>query len=169
MLPLEDPHWKSFTAGYGIEYDASVPLRQLEQAKTSAERKPIFKELWGELHHQGDVGVASYLAVPHLIRIAREQKIADWNILALVAVIEIARHQENPPLPKEYEKDYLQSLSGVIEIVNLNHSNPWDRSYTSSALAAIAASKGQLDMAKVILELEDEELTDKFDAFLENY
>jgi hypothetical protein len=32
MLPLDDERWRSLVGGYRIPYDASVPLRALEQA-----------------------------------------------------------------------------------------------------------------------------------------
>src|SRR5687768_15642034 len=72
MLPLDDKRWSSLDGGYRVPFDASVPLRQLEHAENL---QPIWDELWNELHHQGHVGVASYAAVPHLVRIARARNL----------------------------------------------------------------------------------------------
>jgi hypothetical protein len=38
-------------------------LLSLEQASAPGEIDGIFSELWNELHHLGDVGLASYFAV----------------------------------------------------------------------------------------------------------
>jgi 2-hydroxychromene-2-carboxylate isomerase len=127
------------------------------------------QELWDELHHQGDVDIASYMALPHLIRIAKERQIKIYHIPALVAVIEVQRHSENPPMPKEFEQDYEKEIKEIIEVIKLNQDQKWDRVYATSASAAIAAVNGQIDVARVIIELEDEELSKKFDKFLENY
>jgi hypothetical protein len=76
MLPLNDERWRSLDGGYRIPYDASVALRALEHA---GDLQPVWDELWNELHHQGDVGIASYAAVPPLVRIAGARNLADWK------------------------------------------------------------------------------------------
>ncbi len=167
MIPLNDNRWKEFEGGYRVLYDASVPLKRLEQATSNEEVNAVFSELWEELHHQGDVGLASYFSVPHLIRIAKEKKLYNWNVFGLVAVIEIERHKNNPKLPVEYEDSYLHSiqkeLSGFIkEVIN----NNWDVTMTSAILSALAVSKGHIELATAILKMEDESLLKEF---LENY
>ncbi|MDB5223458.1 MAG: hypothetical protein JWN83_2125 [Chitinophagaceae bacterium] len=42
MIDLTDKKWKEFEGGYKIPYDASVPLKKLEQASTHAIRR-MFK------------------------------------------------------------------------------------------------------------------------------
>ena len=57
-------------------------------------------ERWQNLEGQGDVGVASYAAVPHLVRLYRQRGAVDWNTYAIVAVIELARDTgKNPEVP----------------------------------------------------------------------
>jgi hypothetical protein len=51
----------------------------------------IFEELWNELHHQNDVGEASYAAVPYLLEFARKSEKLDWNVFALISTIELSR------------------------------------------------------------------------------
>ena len=64
------------------------------------EGKDVWDELWDELNHQGEVGVASYAAVPELVRIAGGATCRDWNIYGLVATIEVERHRKgNPSVP----------------------------------------------------------------------
>jgi len=167
MIQLDDKRWKEFDGGYRIPYDASVPLIRLEQATTPKEIDAIFSELWNELHHQGDVGLASYFSLPHLIRIAKEKELFNFNVFGLVATIEIERHRDNPPLPKEFETEYLQSLrDGIPELVKIGLAKTWDLTLASTVLSALAVSKGHLTMADAISKMEDEKLTNEF---LENY
>ncbi|RDC63714.1 hypothetical protein [Adhaeribacter pallidiroseus] len=168
MLDLNDEKWKDLEGGYKIPYDASVPLLRLEQSSNAQEQENILDELFEELYHQGDVGVASYLSVSHLVRIGIHKKIGTWRVLGLISTIEIARHSDkNPELPSEYKKEYFEWLSKVDDLAKVNAN--WDRTYTSCALSAIAASKRQIDLAEVILELEDTDLAERFSEFLENY
>src|SRR6185312_7369467 len=74
----------------------------------------MWPELWNELHHEGDVGTASYASVPHLLRIYRTRRAIDWNIYAMVATIELARDQrQNTELPKLLEKGYFRAFYPV--------------------------------------------------------
>src|SRR5678809_694906 len=97
MLALTDKRWQRLHGGYRIPFDASVPLAQLEAGK------PVWDQLWEELHHQGDVGEASYAAVPHLVRITQGITVRDWNVYALVALIEICLLYTSPS-PRDRQK-----------------------------------------------------------------
>ena len=92
MIPLDDPRWAQFKGGYRAKYDASVPLKKLELTTDKEIYQVILEELFQELYHQGDVGMASYMAVPHLIRIEKEKQLGGWKILGLIASIEVGRH-----------------------------------------------------------------------------
>src|SRR5688500_170347 len=94
-MTLNDKLWKELQGGYKTDYDASVPLRQLEETKDEKGIKKVYDELWNELHHQGDVGLASYLALPQLVRIGKSRGLFDWNLLGLCTVIELQRHCGN--------------------------------------------------------------------------
>jgi hypothetical protein len=61
MLSLEDRKWQEFHGGYRVSYDASVALRSIQDGID------VWDELWEELHHQGDVDIASYASVPQLV------------------------------------------------------------------------------------------------------
>jgi len=163
MISLDDNKWKTFDGGYRIPYDASIPLKRLKQASTINEINSIFSELWNELHHQGDVGLASYYSVPYLIQIAKEKELYNFNVFGLISTIEIQRHQNNPPLPKEIEKDYLKALhEDLPELIKMVLEMDWDINLSSSVLSALAVSKGHISMANVICKMDDEEMIDEF-------
>ena len=167
MIELNDKRWQEFEGGYRIPYDASIALKKLEQASTTEEADAVFNELWEELHHQGNVALASYFSVPHIIRIAKEKKLFNFNVFGLVATIEIERHRDNPELPKEFEAAYLHSLQVELpELIKLCLADKWDITLASTILSALAVSKGHIGMADAISKMEDENLVKEF---LENF
>lgn len=169
MLELNDKRWETFKGGYKVPYNASIQLKVLEKTEDPARVKQILEEFWQELHHQGDVDVASYMALPHLIRIAKEKQLRNADIPAIVAVIEVQRHSNNPPLPKEFQAEYEQEIKGIIDVIKLNQGKKWNFDYATSATAAIAAVNGQFDLAKVLIDLEDDDLVNKFEKFMVHY
>jgi hypothetical protein len=163
MIDLNDKRWQEFEGGYRIPYDASIALKKLEGAITEQEVDSVLGELIEELHHQGDVGLASYFSVPHIIRIAKEKKLFSFNVFGLVATIEIERHKDNPKLPEEFEVAYLHSLQAELpELIKLCLADKWDITLASTILSALAVSKGHIDMAEAISKMEDEDLIKEF-------
>lgn len=155
MFDLNNSIWKTFKSAYRINYNASIKLKELEKAEDEKVIEEIFQELWEELHHQGDVDLASYFSLPHLIRIGIENSFNTYHIPALVAVIEIQRHGNNPKIPEEFKEDYKNEIKNITELMKRNQSEKWDENYATSALSAMAAVNGQIDLAKMILELDE--------------
>jgi hypothetical protein len=166
-LDLDSPIWQKLEGGYkGTKHDASTALKKLVHADTLQDVGIIYKELWNELHHQGDVGLASYYAVPHLVRIAKEKQLVDYNVLGLVSVIEIQRHKTNPALPPALRPDYNNAIKNLGELATLAMNKDWELDLASAALTAIALAKGQVKLGNAIQNLDSE---DVIDEFLENY
>lgn len=116
-LELDDPRWAELEGGYkGSFYDAPVALSRLKNASTPKEVGEIYQELWDELHHQGDVGLASYYAVPHMVSAAKLNQIIDYNVLGLVSLIEIQRHKNNPVMPPLLYPAYSRALNELASL-----------------------------------------------------
>ena len=165
-MELDDRNWGLFEGGYRIPYDASRPLRKLKDAEDAKERQEILDELWENLHHQGDVGVASYLAVPHLIDICIENKSLDWNFIGLCVTIENCRlNGKNPELPSQYDDLYFGSLIKFEKYLLLNFKNINDRTALRLTLALLATVNGQPGLGKAIEYLDE----DAVDEFLSQY
>jgi hypothetical protein len=166
MITLDDSLWKELKGGYKITYDVSVPLRRLERTKDKMEIDKIFEELWDELHHQGDVDLASYLAIPQLVRIAREKNLFDWNVLAICATIEQQRKLgQNPAVPKLYEDYYQDGLAELKKFIVDNIASIKDEITFRSAVSALAACDRYTKLSKAIIEMSD----DVLDEFLGQY
>jgi hypothetical protein len=166
MITLEDNLWKHLKGGYKIAYDVSVPLRRLEFTNDKKEIENIYQELWNELHHQGDVDLASYLAVPQLVRIAKKNNLFDWNVLAICATIEQQRQLgHNPALPELYEEYYQNGLTELKGFIVESIATIKDEITFRSALSALAACNRYIKLSKAIIEMSD----DVLDEFLEQY
>ena len=167
MLPLDDPRWGKLTAGYRTPYDPSPALHQLEKGQD------VWDELWQELHHQGDVGEASYAAVPQLVRIGTLLPRRDWNLYGLVSTIEIERHRRsNPPMPAWLVKEYKQAMQDLVELAVTDLHCVTDRDTIRSILGVIALAKCSLRMGALISHSDDseiEEYLEQYAAWSESY
>ncbi len=162
-MTLTDKIWQDLEGGYKIPYDVSVPLRKLEQAQDPETIKQIWEELWNELHHQGDVGLASYLALPQLVRIGKSRALFEWNLLGLCCVIEQQRHSEgNPALSPEFQDYYYKGLEDLKHFVLDNINRKLDDTIYTMALATLATCTGRIKLGKAIMELEDKNILDEF-------
>jgi hypothetical protein len=158
MLSLDDERWANLKGGYGIAFDPRPLLHGLE---AGTDDKHVWDELWGELHHQGDVGDASYAAVPHLVRIHLRRNLSDWNTYAMVACIELARGQgNNPELPDWIESGYFKAINELAKFGLTNFDQTNDKYVVRGILSVLALNKGARTYAQVLLERSEEELLD---------
>ena len=98
MLPFEDPRWSRVDGGYGQRFDPRPYLSEL----SGGHRTSSLETLWENLYHQGTVGIASYLAVPHLL---------EFGAVELAAAIEAARSSSaNPLVPEWFEPTYQAAI-----------------------------------------------------------
>ncbi len=164
MIPLIDQRWKDFEGGYRIKYDASIPLSRLETETEGLDS--IWSELWENLYHQGDVGIASYAAIPYLAQIIRSREILNYNPFALTVAIELARCEEkNPELPEWLREDYNEALWDIAKYGCSNLQKEWDTDIMKSVLALVAIIKGNRDLGALIFEVDEgceKELLNKF-------
>jgi hypothetical protein len=158
MLSFDDRRWEKLLGGYRTAFDPRPALQNLE---SNVHVKDAWHELWEGLHHQGDVGEASYAAVPHVVRIHRKRGQDDWNTYALVAVIELARGKaKNPEVPSWLKEEYLGAIQelakiGAVELLRAESSED-----IRAILSVLAIAKGARTHARFLLEYSEEELID---------
>lgn len=137
------------------------PRPALQNLESNVQVEEAWHELWEELHHQGDVGEASYAAVPHLVRIHSRRGLDDGNTYALVAVIELARGKgKNPEVPGWLKEEYfgaIQELAKIGAVEVLRAENPED---VRVILSILALAKGARTHARFLLDNSEEELID---------
>lgn len=135
------------------------PRPSLLNLESNVHAKEAWHELWEELHHQGDVGEASYAAVPHLVRIHGERKPDHWNTYALVAVIELARGKgKNPEVPEWLREEYFSAIQDLAKLASTEILRAKDPEDVRAILSIIALAKGARTHARFLLEYSEEEM-----------
>ena len=155
-MELSDPRWTDLNGGRRQPLDPRPALRRLE---AGVDVSAAWGELWDGLHHQGDVGEASYAAVPHLVRIHQARGVRDWNIYALVATIDLARDRHrNPPVPAWLDAEYISAINGLAELALRELPHATHQLEVRSMLAVLAIWKGARTHGRALVGLSEDEL-----------
>ena len=159
MLALDDERWRNLTGGYRTPFDPRPLLARLE---TDQDMAPVWRELWEELHHQGDVGETSYAVIPRLVRIHRmRDAVDDWNTYAIVAIIELARTEtRNPKIPEWLEKDYFRAIEELAEVGLADILRTKEPEAVGAMLSVIAISKGLRNHGRFLVKYSEDEMLD---------
>ena len=135
------------------------PRPLIKRLETEVDTSQVWRELWDELHHQGDVGEASYAAVPLLVESYRKRRGPEWSTYVLVAIIELAREEgNNPEVPEWIADDYFRAIPSLAEIGISELPSTEDTYKIRAILSVIAISKGLRTHGKFLLNYSDEEL-----------
>ena len=160
---LTDPKWSSLAGGYRLPYD---PRPAISKLAVKLDVASAWDELWDNLHHQGDVGEASYAAVSALVDLYCSDNQPDWNLFALTATIEVERHRKgNPPLPDWLRDDYQVAWRKLEELALTTLCKKTNSESLQSSLAVLAIARGNLRLGALIIGLDSSEL----DEILEQY
>lgn len=156
MQSLDDKRWQELAGGYRIPFDPRPFILQLQARKDTAS---AWHDLWEGLHHQGDVGEASYAAIPHLVRIYRQTGVRDWNTYAIAAVIDLARDSgHNPDVPEWLSADYFEAIRDLAEMAAREVLQEKDPEFVRAALSVLAIVAGARVHARFLLDYSGEEL-----------
>jgi len=158
MISLDSPLWSQLEHAYGSADDTPVLLGELEShlEDESPEEEPWFS-LWSSLCHQGDVYDASFAAVPHILRIAEAHPTRfSSSFLQLPACVEFYRAKAGVKIPAELAESYFTALKRIPAIVAMAANREWDESFLRCVLSAIAAARGQAEIAEAVLEMNPE-------------
>jgi hypothetical protein len=154
-MNYDDPRWEGLRGGYRVPYDPRNALRSLEHNENVDD---AWNELWNELHHQGDVGTASYAAVPELVRIHQVRGISDWNTYSIVAIIEEARRSgRNPEMPGWLCESYQAAWRQLFSLALSDLRDAKEDILASSIIAVIAFEKGLPALGRISAWLEEGE------------
>jgi hypothetical protein len=158
----EKVNWANMEGGYRLPYDPRATITKLQHDPLNQD---AWHELWSELHHQGDVGEASYAAVPLLFE-ACSSGPRDWNFFALIAIIELERHRSrNPVLPDWLKGSYLSSLERAKYLALTDLGRSTDVMLMKSAMAVVALTNGNRKLGALLCQIDESEL----DKFLEEW
>mgnify|MGYP000897751012 CR=1 FL=1 len=152
-MEWDDNRWLELNGGYGTPYDPRGMIRQL----VHGDKKAAWEELWQELHHQGDVGEASYAAIPMLVETQETQRASDWNFYALAATIEEARQNpHNPALPNWLASDYGAAWHTLQAMALTELPTATTDELIDSIIAVLAFGKGRAALGRMAMLAEEE-------------
>ncbi|WP_292929206.1 hypothetical protein [Novosphingobium sp. PASSN1] len=112
--------------------------------------------LWERLYHQGNVGSASYAAVPDLVELLETSSQPDWDAYALIATIEEARADGAELIPPSLIPAYTAAWRSVLPLAIRDLANASQGELVRSLIAVIAHAKGQHSLAAIALCSDDE-------------
>jgi len=151
-----DSRWTELKGRDGVAFDPRPALRKL---KDGSDVEAAWQDLWRGLHHQGDVGEASYASVPQLVGIHRHRGVPDWNTYAIVATIELARDRGgNPPMPPWLRADYMSAIAELAELALRELPRATDLETVRSMLSVLAIWKGARTYGRILVEFTTDEI-----------
>ena len=158
MLAFSDRRWGKLEGGYRLPFDPRPVLAKLRAGRDVSKS---WHSLWEDLHHQGDVGTASYAAIPHLVKIHRRRGKADWNTYALVAVVELARTAgKNPKIPAFLNQSYFGSIRELADLGAREILKAKDPGTIRAILSVLAIAKGARTHAKFLINYSESEMVE---------
>lgn len=153
-MDFSDERWAGLSGGYRVACD---PRPALQMLWSHPDHKAAWEELWNELHHQGDIGEASYASVPALVELVKRNEARDWNPFALAALIEECRLEpRNPPLPDWLSDGYRQAWTQLFALALAKLADATDETLLNSLMAVVATHKGLPMLARLAILSESE-------------
>jgi hypothetical protein len=137
---------------YGKPFDPSPIIA----GWLTGERDDPAQVLWQRLYHQGDVGSASFAAVPDLVELLTVLTKPDWNVYALIAAIEETRSNHAALLPASLAAAYADAWKSVLPIALRDLADASQDELVRSVIAVIAHAKGHHSLGIIALWTEDE-------------
>ncbi len=116
----------------------------------------IWDLCWHHFLLGNTVGEASYAAVPYLVEFVSRSATLDWNALALISAIDLAR-PAGPAMPARLKQDYHQAIHALPQVLANHPQIQWDDLTTRYAASCISLGRGQREFAKIYAELSLEE------------
>ncbi len=155
MLEASSPLWSQLRGGYRVPYDPRPAIQRLDTANDAA----AWDELWQELHHQGDLGEASYVAVPLLVELEARKRTLGWQFYALINTVETERHRKaNPPLPEWLVPEYGEALRRASDLALAALGSSREPFLVRSALGTVALAKGLIRLGALLGTLDESEV-----------
>ena len=156
ILADDDARWNQLQGGYRV---ACNPLADIKCLQKSPRDPVAWKSLWNELHHQGDVGTASYAVAVRLINMRRSGVVFDWNFYALIACIEVCRFSSgNPPLPQWLEGPYRDAWEAVSALCWQDMQAETQADLLRAYLATLALAKGATNLGQMLIKIDESEI-----------
>jgi len=149
------PDWSSLTDGYREFHDPRPLVERIRKAKSLTR---CWETIWERMHHQGDVGEASYAIVPALIEVYAGRA-RTWEIYSYAALMEECREEtDNPEMPDWLKDEYDHALVRLRDLAFEDLRSRHAAGMLSAIFAFLAAQAGSLGLSVAIHNLGDNEV-----------
>ena len=163
MLKLKNTDWHPLLDKSILQLEVYKLVNELQSAQNFETIDEIWKDIWKNLHNQGDVSIQSYLSLPQIVNIYIHKKLYDENLLNFCNIIEQQRRLGiNPELPAEHENYYYNGLNLLKSYAISQLKTPLNETLFTLTLALIANCNGNVMLGKSIFELKDEIILHQF-------
>lgn len=155
MLPFSSARWRELHQASGTAKDIPGLLAHAPVERRPSQRPDtIWFELWSALCPRGNAYVASYAAVPHLVRIAKLPAFRfRSDPLLLIASIELARlERRGPAIPEDLAADYASAVAEAKDLAQAAVAQAWDEDSWIVFAGSAAALRGDVARARAIFE-----------------
>lgn len=168
MLDLDSPRWGELMHAHGPAADLPELLERLrtqlfeeiapDEDEAASPLASTWFELSGAICPGGEVGSASYAAVPHIVALAAAHDVeVRAQLLQLVARVEAGRHRPGAPaIPDDLEAAYRASLSRAPHLVAARVGDEWDPTTAQVMAGILLVSKGHPQLGMAVMELSGE-------------
>jgi hypothetical protein len=164
MIRDDDPRWASMRGGYRVPYD---PRQALERLRADGNDSRAWDELWQNLHHQGDLGEASYVAVVALAEMCETTLFPNAHLFGLVSTIEIERRRRtNPEVPEWLASDYRSAWRALLPHALRALKASADPEELQSAMVVMCLAKGLTALGAVLWYHDQDTLSEYLDERL---
>lgn len=150
-------HRPERTDVFGKPFDLQPYLEDLSAGRRLHR---VWATFWERLHHQGSLVVASYEACAAIVEVLKVNDALGWNPYAFLACVATERHRgSNPQIPGDLEAVWNLAWREVVTPALRDLGRATDPTEVRAVMAVIAAAKGRMHHAEVMLR-SDEEVAD---------
>ena len=152
LLPLDDVRWSTYRDAYRTVYS---PLGLIEGLLRDGATPTFWETVWADLHHQGDVGEASYALVPYLVHWQSLQPHLSEQVFHYCVTVALAQPEnENPPIPQELQLSFELAIRQLPVLGNSLIRRGCPEEEVMGVAAATAIAVGHIVLARAYLELD---------------
>jgi hypothetical protein len=156
LMPLDDSRWAAYRGGYNRAPYNVVPL--IHRLNSDGTSDSFWEVVWDELHHQGDVGEASYALVPYLVDYQSRHRDLDEQLFHFCVIVDLAQAENgNPAIPPEIELSYAMAMRR-LPVIGVEKLRRGCNEYVVMGVAAATAlAAGHRVLARAYIDLGREE------------
>lgn len=150
-MALHSVPWDRLTDGYREFHGPRALIKALQSRRNLL---ATWDTIWDRMHHQGNVGTASYVLVPALVEACQSRK-RSWATYGYAALMEDCREdRRNPEVPDWLQDEYDHAMTRLREMAFEDIRSKPATGTLAQIFSFIAAHAGRLGLSTAVGNLE---------------